>query len=62
MLRKTFGSKREEVRVDSRKLRNEELKNAYLSEKYYSQVTEKEMGGHVTSMESKRNIHRFFIM
>lgn len=62
MLRKTFGSKREEVRVDSKKLHNEELKNAYPSEKYYSQVTEKKMGEHVTNMESKRNVHRFFIM
>jgi len=46
MLRKIFGSKRDEVRVDSRKLLNEELHNIYWPEKYYSQVTEKEMGWH----------------
>jgi hypothetical protein len=62
MLSKIFGSKREEVRVDSRKLHNEELLNLSSSEKYYSQVTEKEMVRHVTRMESKRNVRRFFIM
>jgi hypothetical protein len=29
MLRKIFGSKREEIRVDSRKRHNEELHNLY---------------------------------
>lgn len=53
MLRKIFGSKREEVGVDSRKLHNEELHNLYWLEKYYYQVTEKEMVGHVTRIESK---------
>lgn len=48
--------------MDLRKLHNEELHNFYSSEKYYSQVTEKEMRGHVTRMESKRNVRRLFIM
>jgi hypothetical protein len=34
----------------------------FWSEKYYSQVREKEICGHVTPMESKRNVRRLFIM
>ena len=61
MLRKIFGSKREEVRVGSRKLHNEELHNFYSSEIYYSQITEKEMGGYVTRIESKEMCTDFLL-
>jgi hypothetical protein len=61
MPRKIFGSKRDEVRVDSRKHHNEKLQNLYSSEKYYFRVKEQEVCGHVTSMENTRNTRKLFV-
>ena len=47
VLRRIFGLKREEVKGEWRKLRNEELNDLYCSPKYCSsdQIEKNEMGG-----------------
>lgn len=47
--------------MDSRKHHNEKLQNLYSSEKYYFQVKEQEIGGHVTSVENSRNVRKRFV-
>jgi hypothetical protein len=62
MLRKIFGSKRDEVAGEWRKLHNEELTDLY-STKYCSgdKIENNAMGGHVACMGESGNVHRVLL-
>jgi hypothetical protein len=57
VLRRIFGSKRDEVTEDWRKLHNEELHNLYSSPNVIRVITSRRMkwAGHVARMGEKRN-------
>jgi hypothetical protein len=57
MLRRIFGTKRDEVTGGWRKLRNEELHNFYSSPSISRMIKSRRMrwAGHVARMERRRN-------
>jgi hypothetical protein len=50
MLRRIFGSKRDEVTVEWRKLHKEELNDLYPITKYCWVIRSRRLGGHVARM------------
>jgi hypothetical protein len=60
VLRRIFGSKRNEVTGDWRKLHNEELHNLYSSPSIIRMIKSRRMrwAGHVTRMGTKRNSYK----
>jgi hypothetical protein len=58
-----FGSKRDEVMGDRRKLHNEELRNLYSSPSIIRMINSKRMrwAGHVARMGEKRNAYRILV-
>jgi hypothetical protein len=63
MLRRIFGSKRDEVMGWGRKLRNEELHNLYCSPGINRMIELRRMrwAGHVARMGAKRNASRILM-
>jgi hypothetical protein len=63
MLRKIFGTKRDEVTGDWRKLHNEELHNLYSSPSIIRMMKSRRMRwtGHVAGMGEKRNAYRILV-
>jgi hypothetical protein len=63
VLRKIFGSKRDEVTGGWRKLHHKELHNLYSSLIIIRMIKSKRMrwAGHVTRMEAKRNAYRILV-
>jgi hypothetical protein len=63
VLRRIFGSKRDEVTGDWRKLHNEELHNLYSSPNIIRLIKPKRMrwAGHVTRMGETRNAYRLLV-
>jgi hypothetical protein len=63
VLRRIFGSKRDEVTGDSRKLHNEELHNLYPSSSVIRVIKSRRMrwAGHVARMGGKMNAYRTFV-
>jgi hypothetical protein len=59
VMRKTFGSKRDEVTGSCRKLHNEELHNLYSSRSTIKMIMSRRMkwAGHVARMAENRNVH-----
>jgi hypothetical protein len=62
-LRRVFGSKRDEVTGESRKLRNEELNDLYSLPNIVRVVKSRTMrwAGHVARMREKRGVHRVLV-
>jgi hypothetical protein len=60
MLRRIFGTKRDEVTGDGRKLHNEELHNLYSSPNMIRMMKSRRIRwtGHVARMGEKRNAYR----
>jgi hypothetical protein len=63
VLRRIFGSKRDEVTGDWRKLHNEELHNLYSSPNIIRMIKSRRMrwAGHVARMREKRNAYRILV-
>ena len=63
VLRKVFGSKRDEVTGEWRKLHNEELRDLYSLTQHCAgaKIEKNEMGGHVARMGEGRGVHRFLV-
>jgi len=63
VLRRIFGSKREEVTVEWRKLRNEELNNLFLSANIFWVIKSRRSRwvGHVARMGERRGIYRVLV-
>jgi hypothetical protein len=63
VLRRVFGSKRNEVTGDWRKLHNEELHTLYSSPSIIRIIKSRRMkcAGHVTRMGDKRNAYRILV-
>jgi hypothetical protein len=63
MLRRIFGSKRDEVTRGWRKLHNEELHNLYTRPSIIKMIKSKRMrgAGHVARMEDKKNAYRILV-
>jgi hypothetical protein len=61
--RRIFGSKRDEVTGDWRKLHNEEFHNLYSSPSIIRVVKSRRMrwAGHIARMEEKRNAYRILV-
>ena len=60
MLRRIFGSKRNEVAGEWRKLHNEELNGLYCSTNIFRVIKSRRMkwAGHVARMGERRGVHR----
>jgi hypothetical protein len=60
VLRRIFGSKRDEVTGEWRKLHNEELHNLYSSPNTIRQIKSRKMrwAGHVARMGEERNVYK----
>jgi hypothetical protein len=63
VLMRIFGCKRDEVRVEWRKMRNGELRNLYLSPDTIWQIKSRRMrwAGHVARMGEGRNLYRVLV-
>jgi hypothetical protein len=63
VLRRIFGTKRDEVRGGWRKLHKEELHNLYSSPSIIRMIKSRRMrwAGHVTRMGEKRNAYRILV-
>jgi len=63
VLRRIFGSKRDEVRGEWKKLHNEELNYLYCSPNVFGVTKSRRMGwaGHVTRMGEKRAVYRVLV-
>jgi hypothetical protein len=63
VLRRMFGSKRDEVMGEWRKLHNEELHNLYSSPSINRIIKSRRMSsaGHVVRMREKRNVYRLLV-
>jgi hypothetical protein len=63
VLRRIFGSRRDEVTGDWRKLHNEELHNLYSSPNIITVIKSRRMrwAGHVARMGAKRNAYRILV-
>jgi hypothetical protein len=63
VLRRIFGSKRDEVTGGWRKLHNEELHNLYSSPNIIRIIESRRMrlAGHVAIMGANRNAYRIFV-
>jgi hypothetical protein len=63
VLRRIFGSKRDEVTGECRKLHNEELHDLYSSPSIIRIIKSRRMRwtGHVTRMEEKRNAYKLLV-
>jgi hypothetical protein len=63
VLRRIFGSKRDEVTGEWRKLRNEEFRNLYSSPSIIRIIKSRRMRlvGHVARMGEKRNAYRLLV-
>jgi hypothetical protein len=63
VLRRIFGSKRDEARGSWRKLHNEELHNLYFSPSTIRMIKSRRVRwtGHVARMEQKRNAYRILV-
>jgi hypothetical protein len=63
VLRRIFGTKRDEVTGEWRKLHNEELQNMQASPSIITIIKSKRMrwAGHVARMEKKRNAYRLLV-
>jgi hypothetical protein len=63
VLRRIFGSKRDEVTGDWRKLHDEELRDLYSSPSIIRIIRLRRMrwAGHVARMREKRNTHRLLV-
>jgi hypothetical protein len=63
VLRRIFGSKRDEVIGEWRKLNNEELRDMYSSSSIITIITSRRMRweGHVARMRDKRNAYRLLV-
>jgi hypothetical protein len=63
VLRRIFGSKRDEVTGEWRKLHNEELYNLYSSPDIIRQVKSRPMrwAGHVARMGEERNVYKVLV-
>jgi hypothetical protein len=63
MLRRIFGPKRDEVKGDLRKLRNEDVRNLYSSPSIIKMIKSRRVGGawHVARMREKRNAYRILV-
>jgi hypothetical protein len=64
VLRRMFGSKRDEVTGEWRKLHNEELHNLYLSPDVIRQIKSRQMrwAGHVARMGDERKVYRISVV
>ena len=63
MLRRIFGSKRDEVTSEWRKLHNEELNDLYASPNIVRVIKLRRMGraGHVARMGESRGVYRVLV-
>ena len=63
VLRRVFGSKRDEVAEEWRKLHNEELRDLYSLPNIVQVVKSRRMrwAGHVARMREERGVHRVFV-
>jgi hypothetical protein len=63
VLRRIFGPKRDEVKVEWRKLHNEELHNLYSSPDTIRQVKSRQMmwAGHVVRMGEERKVYKVLV-
>jgi hypothetical protein len=63
VLRRIFGSKKDEIRGGWRELHNEELHNLYSSQSTSRMIKPRRMrwAGHVARMEEKRNAYRILV-
>jgi hypothetical protein len=63
VLRRIFGTKRDEVTGDWRKLHNEELQNLYSSPNIIRIIKPRRLrgAGHVVRMNKKRNAYRSLV-
>jgi hypothetical protein len=62
VLRRIFGSKRDEVKVDWRKLHNEELHNLYSSPNIIRMATSmRRLAGYAARMGEKRNAYSILV-
>jgi hypothetical protein len=63
VLRRIFGSKRDEVKEERRKLHNGELHNLYSSADIIRQIKSRRMrwAGHVARIGEGRNVYRFLV-
>jgi hypothetical protein len=61
-LRRIFGSKRDEITGEWRKLHSEELHNLYTSPNIIRQIKPRRiiLAGHVARMEEERKMYKFF--
>ena len=58
MLRRIFGPKKDEVRREWRKLRNEELNVLYSSPNIVRVIKSRRWAGHVDRMRERRGVYR----
>ena len=63
MLRRTFGSKRDEVTGDWRKLHNEELNDLYCSPNIFRMIKSRRrrLAGHAARMEERRDVYSVLV-
>ena len=63
MLRRIFGSKRDEVTSELRKLHNEELSDLYSSPNIFRVINSRRMrwAGHVARMGERRGVYRVLV-
>jgi len=63
VLRRIFGTRRDEVKGECRRLHNEELKNLYSSPNNVRVIKSRRIrwAGHVTLMGEERGVYRFLV-